>query len=73
MDLLFRYRGDAMNRFQNWEILAEKVTLNGVTRIMISDKSEIAKFHFIGFKDIDGAYCELVFYCGRVSNQTVLF
>lgn len=73
MDLLSRCRGDAMNRFKNWQVLGEKVTGNGVTRIMISDRNEIAKFHFVGGKDIDGVYWELVFYCGRVSNQMVLF
>lgn len=74
MELLFRYIGDdAMNRFKNWQILEEKVTGNGITRLMISDKNETAKFHFISGKDIDGMHCELVFYCGRVSNQMVLF
>jgi len=74
MELLFRYIGDdAMNRFKNWKILEEKVTRNGVTRVMISDRDEIAKFHFISGKDIDGTHCELVFFCGRLDNQMVLF
>lgn len=73
MELLFRYRGNAMNRFKNWKVLEEKTTGNGITRLMISDRNEIARFHFMGGKDIDGVGWDLVFFCGRVDNQMVLF
>lgn len=82
MVLLYRCKlGEGMNRFRNWQVLEEKVTGNGITRVMINEKSEIAKFHFMSGKDIDGVYppvqqpeyWELVFFCGRVDNQMVLF
>ena len=74
MVMLFRCGiGEAMNKFKDWEVLAERVTGNGITRVMINQKSEIAKFHFMSGKDIDGVGWDLVFYCGRVSNQMVLF
>lgn len=74
MVLLYRCKlGEGMNRFRNWQVLSEKTTGNGITRVMISDRDEIAKFHFMSGKDIDGVGWDLVFFCGRVSNQMVLF
>lgn len=74
MDLLFRCKlGEAMNKFKNWQVVAEKATGNGITRILINDRNEMYKFHFMSGTDIDGIGWDLVYCCGRVSNQMVLF